>query len=193
MRVLLVVAHPNPDSFNHALRRRLQRGLAAAGHEVRLRDLHAPAFDPVLDGAELAGLQAGTVAPAVRAEQDLLRWAEGLVFVYPLWWFDRPAVLKGWCDRVLTHGFAFRYGPEGVTGLLPQRKALVVVTAGGSADEFRALEVDPDELARPMVQGTLRFCGVPQVESRVFLAVGTVEAAARAAMLAEAEALGRAF
>ena len=193
MRVLTVIAHPNRASFNYAILERFEAGLRAAGHEVRRRDLHAPLFDPLLSGDELADLQRGEVASAVREEQALLEWAEALVFVYPLWWLDRPAVLKGWCDRVFTHGFAFAYDENGVRGLLPHRKGLVLITAGGSEEEMELMGANSASILFPMVGGSLRFCGVEEVTGRVFHAVGTISDEARAALLDEVEEMGRAF
>ncbi len=191
VNVLTVIAHPNPDSFNYAIVERVEAGLKSAGHEVRRRDLYHPLFDPVLGADELAALQQGEVCAAVREEQALLDWAEALVFVYPLWWLDRPAVLKGWCDRVLTHGFAFSYDENGVRGLLPQKRALVLVTAGGSGVEMEEMGATTAQILFPMVEGSLKFCGVDEVEGRVFYAVGSASDQERAAMLDAVEQLGR--
>ncbi len=193
MKVLTVIAHPNRASFNYAMLERFEAGLRTAGHEVRRRDLHAPLFDPLLSGDELAALQRGEVAPAVREEQALLMWAEALVFIYPLWWLDRPAVLKGWCDRVFTHGFAFAYDETGVRGLLTHRKALVLITAGGSEEEMARMGADSASILFPMADGSLRFCGVEEVAGRVFYAIPSIPTEARAALLDEVEEMGRAF
>ncbi len=173
MKALIVIANPNPGSFNYAV---LDRVVAAFRHrndEVRIMDLYQGGFQPVLSALELAALQRGEVPDDVREQQDNIRWADTLVFVYALWWFDRPAILKGWCDRVLTQGFAFRYDEAGAVGLLDDKRAVVLVTAGGSEADFDRLEVSETDLMRPMVLGTLRFCGVREVVSRLFFAVST--------------------
>jgi putative NADPH-quinone reductase len=82
--------------------------LAAAGAEVRLTDLYARGFDPVLTPAEWAGyLDCATNAAPVARDVDDLRWCDTLVFVYPTWWYGLPAMLKGWLDRVMVPGLAF--------------------------------------------------------------------------------------
>jgi NAD(P)H dehydrogenase (quinone) len=192
MRCLIVYAHPNPASFCHALLRRVQTELEAAGHELRVKDLYAEGFNPVLSGAELGALNDGRVPPSIQAEQALLRWAESLVFIYPLWWFGRPAILKGWFDKVFTNGFAFEYTPQGPRGLLAQRKALVIVTVGSDEASYREMQAE-EVIVRPMTDGSLGFCGIPQVESLVLYAVPSVSDAQRHAMLDEAAARVRGF
>lgn len=101
MRMLVIYCHPCPESFTAALRDRALTALAAAGHETRLIDLYAEGFDPVMGGDERRAYHtAGTNEAPVAAHLEALRWAEGLLFVYPTWWYGLPAMLKGWLDRV---------------------------------------------------------------------------------------------
>ena len=101
MRVLLIYCHPNPESFTAALRAAAERGLAAAGHDVRVADLYGEEFDPVLRREERAAYHtAGENERPIAAEIERIKWAEALVFVYPTWWYGQPAMLKGWLDRV---------------------------------------------------------------------------------------------
>jgi len=167
MKVLIVFTHPNQNSFNHALLGNITAGLEEAGHEVKVKDLYQEDFNPILSGDDLKVLHAGETPKNIAKEQEQLLWAEGLVFIYPLWWFDRPAMLKGWFDIVLTNGLAFEYTNEGVRGLLKHKKALVIITAGGSEDYFK----DNDALQlihRPVTDGTLSFCGIDDVSHQIF-------------------------
>lgn len=192
MRVLIVYAHPNPNSFNHAMLEACSQGLQASGHEVRVKDLYAEDFDPVLRPTELSVLQQGKIPPKIAHEQEALLWAQGLVFIYPLWWFDRPAILKGWFDHVLTNGTAFEYSQEGVKGLLPHQNALVLITAGGSEDYFR--QTDAEHLIyRPVTDGTLAFCGISNVQHRIYYNVPGLTDAGRNTILAEITTLGQQF
>ena len=167
MKVLIVFTHPNQNSFNHALLGNITAGLEEAGHEVKVKDLYQEDFNPILSGDDLKVLHTGETPKNIAKEQEQLLWAEGLVFIYPLWWFDRPAMLKGWFDIVLTNGLAFEYSNEGVRGLLKHKKALVIITAGGSEDYFK----DNDALQlihRPVTDGTLSFCGIDDVSHQIF-------------------------
>ena len=101
MRMLVVLAHPVPESFSHALHARIVSVLARAGHEVRPLDLYGIGFDPVLGPQERRDYHTpGVNAVGVGDQLDHIRWAEGLIFVYPTWWYSLPAMLKGWIDRV---------------------------------------------------------------------------------------------
>jgi len=192
MKVLVVVTHPNAKSFNHALLAHVSKGLKLAGHEVKIKDLYEENFDPVLKENDLAQIQNGTIPAHIKKEQDELLWADGLVFIYPLWWFGRPAMLKGWFDIVLTNGLAFEYSEEGVKGLLKHKKAQVIITAGGSEDYFEqnnALEI----VHRPITDGTLSFCGIEDISHKIYYDIATVSDEKRLAILDEVEQIGKDF
>ena len=109
MRVLMVYCHPLDGSYNAALRDRALQALRAGGHEVELVDLYREGFDPVLSADERRTYLADTAAniAGVQRHVELLRWAEGLLFVYPTWWYGPPAMLKGWFERTWLPGVAF--------------------------------------------------------------------------------------
>jgi NAD(P)H dehydrogenase (quinone) len=189
MKVLIVFTHPNPQSFNHALLDKVSDGLKQAGHEVRIKDLYQEKFDPILQASDLAMLQKGSIPKRIKKEQDQLLWADGLVFIYPLWWFDRPAMLKGWFDVVLTNGLAFEYSSEGVKGLLKHKKALVIITAGGSEKYFK----DHDALQlihRPVTDGTLSFCGIRDVSHQIYYDIASLSDEERQSILEESTTMG---
>jgi putative NADPH-quinone reductase len=136
MRVLIVHSHPDPDSYNASLMRTARDALAAAGHEVRVIDLHAEGFDPVLTRDGWRAYEQGEAgAPDLAEHIAHIRWAEGMVFVYPTWWYGLPAMLKGWLDRVWLPGVAFSMPRAGET-IRPQmthvRRLAVVTTCGAS-------------------------------------------------------------
>lgn len=108
MRLLVIHAHPVPESFNAALCRVAVTAAREAGHEVRLIDLYAEGFNPVMSAQERRGLDSAAPPPAdVAPHVEALQWAEGLIFIYPTWWYSQPAMLKGWMDRVWRPGIAF--------------------------------------------------------------------------------------
>ena len=184
MNILIVYAHPNPDSFNHAILERVQAALIEKGYQVRVRDLYAMEFNPVLSGNDLVDINAGKLAEDVAVEQDHLRWATGLLFIYPVWWFDRPALLKGWFDRVFTRGFAFEYSEASAVGLLTQQKAAVIMTTGGTESDFEGLDMDA-LLVHPVTEGTLAFCGIQDTAHKVLMGVPVVGDDVRHMMLDE--------
>lgn len=108
MQALVVYCHPSPSSFNAAVRDVVLAKLAAAGAEVRLTDLYAESFQPVLTGPEWTHyLKAPANREPVERHCADLDWCDTLIFVYPTWWYGLPAMLKGWLDRVMLPDSAF--------------------------------------------------------------------------------------
>jgi putative NADPH-quinone reductase len=135
MRILVVRAHPAPDSFNAAVCARLVGGLAADGHEVRDLDLYAAGFDPVMREAEWRAYYTPGENTALVADQlALLRWAEGLILVYPTWFYSLPAMLKGWLERVFVphETFALRDAPNPIAGRLTNIRLLGGIATYGA-------------------------------------------------------------
>jgi NAD(P)H dehydrogenase (quinone) len=108
MRALVLYCHPEPASFTAAVRDTVLKRLAAAGAEVRLRDLYGEGFDAALGAREWRDY-ADAAADRASVARDIadLAWCDALIFVYPTWWYGLPALLKGWLDRVLLPGVAF--------------------------------------------------------------------------------------
>lgn len=135
-RFLVVYAHPLADSLAASLRAAVTDGLETAGHEVDLIDLYADGFDPRLTVAERTKFfEPGYIpSPDVKDYCERLKMADGLVLVFPQWWFNMPAILKGFIDRVFVPGVAFDYRPDGGRLLprLDRLRSVHVVTTTGS-------------------------------------------------------------
>lgn len=134
MRVLVLYAHPDPDSFGAALHGAVVDTLVAAGHEVDDCDLYAEGFNPVLSREERIGYHdlANNQAP-VADYVARLQQAEALVLSYPVWNFGFPAILKGFFDRVFLPGVSFRMANGKVRPALWNiRKLAAVATYGGA-------------------------------------------------------------
>lgn len=166
MKVLVVHAHPDSDSFDHALLERVTSGLRAAGHEVRVRDLYADGFDPRLTMEEKRGhLAPPHTKPHLAEHFDELRWCDALVFVYPTWWGSQPAVLKGWIDRVWACGVAWEL-PEGAKRLKPTLhnvRRITTFTTHGSPWRVNALQGVP---GRRIANRSLRLICHPLCRTR---------------------------
>ena len=190
MNVLIVYAHPNPLSFNQSILQVVDNTFKNRGASVRIKDLYAERFDPLLDSTQLTLQNAGKLPHAIKREQEQILWADTIAVIYPLWWFDRPAILKGWFDRVFTNGFAFSHNGARVRGLLTAKRALVIVTTGGTKEDFGN---HAGQLTRSTTEGTLAFCGITDIVDRIFYAVPLVSDSARKQMLAEVEACVQQF
>jgi NAD(P)H dehydrogenase (quinone) len=136
-KVHIVYAHPSPQSFTHEILTAFRGGVAEGGHEHTLSDLYALEFRSELSRAEYereSGASPATPIPDdVAIEHARLAAADVWAFVYPVWWNDVPARLKGWFDRVWTVGVAYK-----PTTLRPAEKALVLCTAGYPVPDLRA-------------------------------------------------------
>ena len=192
MNVLIIYAHPNPRSFNQAILETVDATLRKRSHATRIHDLYQMQFRAVLDGEDLLRNWRDDWTPDTRREQDAVQWAQGLVLIYPIWWFGPPAILKGWIDRVFTRKFAFDFGPDGMKGLLTHERALILNTLGGDEATYQQERWD-ELLARPIAEGVLGACGVRNVVHRAFYQVPSVTHAERQAMLEEVRALAAVF
>ena len=135
MRALLIVAHPLDNSFAKAAAARIRTTLERRGVEVDTIDLYADDFDPRLTGAERSGyFMPPYDSEAVAGYVVRLRLAQKLVFVFPQWWFNVPAILKGFFDRVFVPGVAFDHAAAGgpLIPRLTHVDALWVVSSTGA-------------------------------------------------------------
>jgi NAD(P)H dehydrogenase (quinone) len=139
MRVLVLYAHPDPESFAAALHRTIVETLVAAGHEVDDCDLYTEGFNPILSREERVGYHdLENNQKPVAGYVERLQKAEALVLCYPVWNFGFPAILKGFFDRVFLPGVSFRLVDGKVRPNLWNIRKLAAVTTYGGA-RYRAL------------------------------------------------------
>ena len=178
MNVLIVYAHPEPKSFNGAMKDLAVEVLTGAGHQVQVSDLYAMKFDPVggpgdftaLEDASMFGYQreqihahkADSFTPELKAEIDKLLWADFVLFQFPLWWFSLPAILKGWVDRVFAMGVSYDMGRAYDTGFFPQKRGMLAFTTGGPPVTYGAKgkNGDIDQILLHVNRGMLHFLGL---------------------------------
>jgi NAD(P)H dehydrogenase (quinone) len=103
-RHVVVLGHPDPHSFNHAVAERYCASVRECGQEAVLRDLYALDFDPCLRAGHRPGTQTGSMSADVAHELGLVRDADTVILVYPIWFGMPPAIIKGYVDRVLGAG-----------------------------------------------------------------------------------------
>jgi NAD(P)H dehydrogenase (quinone) len=190
MRISIILGHPNPESFNHALARAVQDQLVKLGHSVAFHDLYAEGFDPNLPIAELG--REAELPPLVKKHCEEIVPADGIVVVHPNWWGQPPAMLKGWVDRVLRQGTAYKFqvgdNGEGVpVGLLRAKAALIINTS--NTPQERELAVFGDPLENLWNRCIFDFCGVKKVVRRNFAVVIVSTIEERRKWLQEAAAL----
>ncbi|MCL3819022.1 NAD(P)H-dependent oxidoreductase [Aeromicrobium wangtongii] len=194
--LVLLLAHPRPDSYCHALAERIGEQLVACGHEVRSHDLYAERFDPILtsyeshtSGPDIEGALAREEDPLIALHREELRQASGLAIVHPNWWGMPPAILTGWIDRIVVPGVAYRLADA--TGrpepLAPIERLLVVNTSDTTDEREESLYGDP--LASIWGRCVAPYLGSPQVTRRVLRPVSSASDEQRAAWLDEVGSL----
>ncbi len=186
MQISLILAHPRKGSFNHAVADMAATTLCEAGHTVTVHDLYAEKFDPLLPFGEIS--RDSALPPLVKEHCREIAAADGIVIVHPNWWGMPPAILKGWIDRVLRPGVAYRFaetdGGEGIPIGLLKAKAVVVFNTSNTP-AVREQEVFGDPLERIWRDCILSLCGVPEFYRKMFGVVVTSTEGQRKAWLDE--------
>jgi len=203
MKVLLVFAHPEPRSFCGAMRDTAMEVLSATGHELRRSDLYSMGFDPVGDRKDfltvadpqffkyqkeqLVASDRGGFAPGLAAEMAKLSWCDLVVFLFPLWWFSVPAIMKGWFDRVLAMGFAYGGGRWFETGPLRGRRALLAMTTGAWRERYTegAIFGGIERVLYPLHVGILNLVGLDVLEPFIAWAPSRIGEEQRRVILAD--------
>ncbi len=202
MNVLIVYAHPEPKSFNGAMKDTALETLRGAGHDVTVSDLYAMRFNAVVGADDFEGERAdagflsiateqtkafetGTLKADIVAEQEKLLQAELVIFQFPVWWFGMPAIMKGWADRVFARGFAYMPGRKYDTGMFRGKTAMVAATTGTSADTYAPDGIDGDILTVlwPLHNGLLRYSGFDVLPPFMAFMPGRVGSSGREAYL----------
>jgi NAD(P)H dehydrogenase (quinone) len=133
MRFLVIYAHPLDNSYQSALHRCVVTALTDGGHTVDDCDLYAEGFRPVLTSQERDKYHDVSINRSfVQKDVERLLNCQGLVFVFPTWWYGLPAILKGYFDRVWLPGVAFEVAGPRTIPLLMNIVRLGVVTTFGS-------------------------------------------------------------
>lgn len=185
MNVLIVYAHPEAHSLNGSLNAFAISHLENSGHHVQVSDLYAMNWKSQLDASDtlapLAGdhfhpsldskkaFEQGLQSADISGEQAKLRWADAVIFQFPLWWFSMPAIMKGWFDRVYAYGFAYGVGEHSDThwgdrygeGSLSGKRAMLLVTTGGWESHYspRGINGPIDDILFPIQHGMLFYPG----------------------------------
>jgi len=137
MNHLIIYSHLNPMSFTKAIVDKVEKVAKAKGEAVKIIDLYGEKFNPVLEFPDIESMFMGKETPKdVKEYQDMVTWADHLTIVYPLWWGQMPAMLKGFIDRVFASGYAFEYTEKGPEGLLKGKTAQLFISTGTPSEYY---------------------------------------------------------
>jgi NAD(P)H dehydrogenase (quinone) len=191
MHALIVLSHPNPHSFSHAIAAHVAQGVAADGqdHTAEIADLAAEGFDPrfTRNDVDVSNKETPPAADVI-AEQKRVDRADALVLVYPVYWWSMPGLLKGWIDRVLTNGWAYDYGSD-LRVVKKLRRLTVHLVAHGAADMKTYQKYGyQDAMKKQIDEGIFDYCGARVLTSQLLIGL---DDSARAADLETALNVGR--
>ena len=186
MDYLIIYAHPNPKSFNHAIKETIENKLKEKGKSFEIRDLYALGFDPVMRPDDFVAIQQGIHLPDVKKEQELISKAKRLIVIHPIWWYSMPAILKGYIDRVFSYEFAYTQTEEGIKPLLTGKEVIIFNTMGETKKQCEDSGICP--CLKKTIGGTFEFCGIKVLEHKLFFAVPYVTDEDRKQMLEEVAA-----
>jgi len=177
VKYLIVYAHPYEKSFNHAILEALTKTLENKKYTYEIIDLYADKFNPAYDAVELSLFFAGKTAdPLVTKYQEMIKKADHLVFVFPVWWNDLPAIVKGFIDKVMKKDFAYIFTANGLEGTLTFIKKAYIFTTASSTQWFIE-SFAGDAIKKTFMQATLKQIGIVDSEWRhiSFMEADTLE------------------
>lgn len=197
MHVYVVFAHPSRKSFSWEVLKAFESGLRESGHSVEIADLYAMDFQTDMDTGQYEremGPDPDAPVPAdVNHQQGHLARADAVAFVYPVWWSDCPAKLKGWFDRVLTHGYAYLRG-----GWIQRKKpisfvkALLLCPAGHTLEDLERTGV-AQAMRTIMVGDRMPGLGAREAAMEILGGMTNDDGTHRRRNLSRAHELGRTF
>lgn len=194
MRTLFVFAHPDLRSLNGSLLREAVNYLKSKGHEVKISDLYRMNWKAVLNEDDFQTHEKGTrlrlldesaesfkqncIPEDVLQEQEKMKWADVVIFQFPLWWYSMPAIMKGWVDRVFTAGFGYKTrGHSGHgdvpdkfgDGMMSGKRAMILTSVSGKKTWFmeRGIDGSIDDILFPINHGILFYTGFEVVPPMV--------------------------
>ncbi len=201
MNVLIVFAHNEPKSFNTVMKDLAVQEMQRQGNQVIVSDLYAMQFKAVADAEDFQsranpdylvyaleqrhGYQNGSLAPDIIAELEKIKWADLIIFHFPIYWFSMPAIMKGWVDRVFISGYCYGgmrfYDRGGLSG----KKAMIACTVGGQPHMLQAggIHGDIQCMLKPILQGMLAYTGLTVLPPFIAYHVPYISNEARAAYL----------
>ncbi len=187
-KILIINGHPDMESYNTGLAKAYKKGAIAAGAEIQEINLAELQFNPVL---QFGYRKRSELEPDLLDAQEKIRWAEHLVWVFPIWWGGLPALTKGFIDRVFLPGFAFKYRPNSPwqEKLLTNKTARIICTLDQPNWYFRLVNHRPAHHA--MKKMTLQFSGINPVKITTIGPIRLSSEAYRSGWLDRVEGLGR--
>jgi len=160
-KILIINGHPDNESFCFALSEAYKKGVLHSEAELKQISIRDLKFNPNL---EFGYRKRTPLEPDLLEAQEKIKWANHLVWIYPVWWGSYPALLKGFIDRVLLPGFAFEKRENSVwwDKLLTNKTARIIATLDQPSWYYKLINKQPSH--NSLKRMTLNFIGVQKVK-----------------------------
>lgn len=190
-KILVILGHSDKETYCGALASAYEKGAMTSGAEVKRINIGDLNFDPILHKGykEIQALE-----PDLFKVQEVIRWAQHIVFVYPTWWHSMPALMKGMFDRMILPGFGFKFRKKGGLlhdKLLSGRSARIITTMDTPKIIFLLQFGESGHIA--FKKGILEFCGIKPVKTTIIGSIGRISDQKRGKWLEKIENLGKKF
>ena len=201
MHLMTVFSHPFADRYPAAVMRAFHEPFRGQGHSIDVLDLDAEGFDPRFTPADHDHFWGGPLPDGIGDMHRRVEAADRLAFVFPVYWWGMPALMKGWIERVFTPGWAYQYGSgvedrgkDAVAASLLPSIPTALIGIGGSKEATYDKYGYADAMRTQLDVGTFAYCGLRDVESHLIFDVeGDHNAGNRSAGLDQARQAGAAF
>ncbi len=163
MKTTIILAHPWHGSFNKAIMDKVQEKLETRKKPYQVIDLNKDDFNPTLTERDLSLFSRGESSDEkVGGYQDMLMQSDEVIIIFPVWWYDTPAILKGFFDKIMLKNFAYKETKSGLKGLLTHIKKTTVITTSEYPTWYLFLLGNP--IKRLFINLTLKGIGLKRVK-----------------------------
>ncbi|UTR06087.1 NAD(P)H oxidoreductase [Alkalihalobacillus sp. LMS6] len=165
MRIRLIVAHPRKEALTMKVAERFTNGAEEKGHIVDVVDLYREEFNPVLFEKDEPDFESknNVYTETVMKEVKHIEESDALVFIFPIWWYGMPAIMKGYVDRVINYGVAYGQGKDGIVDKVR------FIGLGGVDRNFYEEQEFTSAINIQLNRGISNYIGINDTETHLFL------------------------
>ncbi|WP_105619809.1 NAD(P)H-dependent oxidoreductase [Vallitalea okinawensis] len=164
---LIVLCNPKENSFSQSICDEIITTCNKKNIQCQVRDLYDLDFDPILTEDDLERLDSKDYSFDIAMEHSFIKWADIITFIYPIWWAGMPSLMKGYIDRIICKNFAYCYTPEGIKGLLTNKKIIIFNPFGNTLAHYQSTDM-LKAFTRTIDEGIFQFCGAKVLAHEYF-------------------------
>jgi putative NADPH-quinone reductase len=159
-KILIINGHPNQNSYNYALADSYESGALASNASVSKINIGQLQFNPNL---ELGYEKRMPLENDLQEALEKIKAAQHLVWVFPMWWYGYPAIMKGFIDRIFLPNIAFKYTDKPFPERLFKGKTARIILTADSPQWYNKWIIGNPTINQ-LKRGTLEFCGIKPVK-----------------------------